>query len=142
MRYNPFVYCCLIFSLFSTHSFAELHIQRQWVMPHSQVNPDIARHAIPPTPQQMSLPQFGQGVIGWGTGIAGAKQRLEHITADDVKRIQQQGTTLAMIQAWHDFYANENQRNPSNITAIYRKQLMQKIIDLWTAEISKHEDEK
>lgn len=111
--------------------FAELSIQRQWRMPSSQVNPNIQRHAIPPTPHDMSLPEFGQGVIGWGTGIAGAKHRLETITADDVKIIQQRGASLQMIQIWHDFYANENQRNPANITAIYRKQLMQKIIELW-----------
>lgn len=123
---------CLIGLLsWSNICLAELNIQRTWRMPASQVNPDIQRHAIPPTPQNMTLPQFGQGVIGWGTGIEGAKHRFEHITSADVQHIQQQGATREMIQAWHDFYANENQRNPANITAIYRKMLMHKIMQLW-----------
>lgn len=123
---------CLIGLLsWSNICLAELNIQRTWRMPASQVNPDIQRHAIPPTPHNITLPQFGQGVIGWGTGIEGAKHRFEQITVEDIKGIQQAGTTLAMIQAWHDFYANENQRNPANITAIYRKMLMHKIMQLW-----------
>jgi len=35
----------------------------------SLVNLDIDRLAIPPTPHNMSLPEFGQGVIGWAQAL-------------------------------------------------------------------------
>ena len=99
--------------------------------PKCQVNTRIERNAIPKTPHNMSLPEFGQGVIGWATGPKGAKARLENIQQQDLKDIQQKGTTLAMVKEWQAFYENEVQRNPCNPTAQYRAELMKKIANLW-----------
>jgi hypothetical protein len=56
----------------SVASFADIQISEK-VRPtvKSLVNPNIDRLAIPPTPNNMSLPAFGQGIIGWGTGPDG-----------------------------------------------------------------------
>lgn len=97
----------------------------------SLVNPAFNRLAIPPTPHNMSLPDFGRGIIGWETGPHGAKTRLENITAADVAHIKTQDVTLEMVQTWQKFYANETLRNPGNPTAPYRAQLMAKIAELW-----------
>lgn len=96
-----------------------------------QVNEKIERNAIPKTPHNMSLPAFGQGVIGWATGPEGAKIRFENIQKQDLKAIQEKGTTLAMVKEWQAFYENEVQRNPCNPTAPYRAELMKKIAWLW-----------
>ena len=96
-----------------------------------QVNEKIERNAIPKTPHNMSLPAFGQGVIGWATGPEGAKIRLEKIQKKDLKEIQEKGTTLAIVKEWQAFYENEVQRNPCNPTAPYRAELMKKIAWLW-----------
>ena len=86
---------------------------------------------LPPTPRNIPLPAFGQGIIGWGTGAEGARQRLENIQHADVSVIKKQGTTLDMITAWQGFYEQEQQRNLNNPTAKYRARLMKKIADLW-----------
>lgn len=96
-----------------------------------QVNVDIERNKIPQTPHNMSLPAFGQGVIGWATGPEGAKQRFENIKKEDLVKIQNEGTTLEMVNEWQAFYENEVKRNPCNPTAPYRAALMQKIAELW-----------
>ena len=96
-----------------------------------QVNEKIERNAIPKTPHNMNLPAFGQGVIGWATGPEGAKARFENIQKQDLKAIQEKGTTLAMVKEWQAFYENEVQRNPCNPTAPYRAELMKKIAWLW-----------
>ena len=95
------------------------------------VNDAIQRNAIPKTPHNMSLPEFGQGVIGWATGEQGAKTRLENIQKSDLNAIQEKGTTLAMVKEWQAFYENEVKRNPCNPTAPYRAELMKKIAWLW-----------
>lgn len=95
------------------------------------VNDSIQRNPIPKTPHNMSLPAFGQGVIGWATGEDGAKKRFENIQKSDLKSIQEKGTTLDMVKEWQAFYENEVQRNPCNPTAPYRAKLMKKIADLW-----------
>lgn len=99
--------------------------------PKCQVNTQIERHPIPETPHNMSLPEFGQGVIGWATGPEGAKMRLENIQRQDLTDIREKGTTLAMVRQWQAFYENEVQRNPCNPTAVYRAELMKKIANLW-----------
>lgn len=96
-----------------------------------KVNTNIERNPIPKTPNNMSLPNFGQGVIGWATGPEGAKTRLESIKKSDLKAIQIKGTTLDMVKEWQVFYENEVVRNPCNPTAPYRAQLMKKIAQLW-----------
>ena len=96
-----------------------------------KVNTNIERNPIPKTPNNMSLPNFGQGVIGWATGPEGAKTRLENIKKSDLKAIQIKGTTLDMVKEWQAFYENEVVRNPCNPTASYRAQLMKKTAQLW-----------
>lgn len=99
--------------------------------PKCQVNTQIDRNAIPKTPHNMSLPEFGQGVIGWATGPEGAKTRLANIQEHDVKDIREKGTTFEMVKEWQAFYENEVQRNPCNPTAEFRAELMKKIASLW-----------
>ena len=117
----------------SVSSFAEIKKADQTIPPQikSSVNPQIERLAIPPTPNNMSLPSFGQGVIGWGTGPDGAENRLNNITKQDVDHLKTQNVNLEMIQTWQKFYENETQRNPGNPTAPFRAQLMKKIVTLW-----------
>ena len=93
----------------SSATFAELSVSEK-VRPQisSLVNPNIQRLDIPPTPNNMSLPSFGQGVIGWGTGPDGAEKRLNNITKDDIEKLKTQNVTLEMIQTWQKFYENEN----------------------------------
>lgn len=116
----------------STVSFAELQLSEK-IRPtvKSLVNPNIDRLAIPPTPNNMSLPAFGQGIIGWGTGPDGAEKRLNNITKEDVEKLKTQDVTLEMVQTWQKFYENETQRNAGNPTAPFRAQLMKKIAELW-----------
>lgn len=99
--------------------------------PNCKVNESIERNPIPKTPQNMSLPRFGQGVIGWATGPEGAEARLKNIQKADLKAIQDKGTTLEMVKEWQAFYENETLRNPCNPTAPYRAKLMKKIAQLW-----------
>jgi hypothetical protein len=116
----------------SVASFADIQISEK-VRPtvKSLVNPNIDRLAIPPTPNNMSLPAFGQGIIGWGTGPDGAEKRLNNITKQDVEKLKTQDVTLEMVQTWQKFYENETQRNAGNPTAPFRAQLMKKIAGLW-----------
>lgn len=116
----------------SSASFAALSISEK-IRPtvNSQVNPNIQRLEIPPTPNNMKLPEFGQGIIGWGTGPDGAEARLHNITKTDVEKLKTQNVTLAMIQSWQKFYENETRRNAGNPTAPFRAQLMKKIAELW-----------
>ena len=97
----------------------------------SMVNPAYQRFEIPATPHNMSLPDFGKGVVGWGSGPNDAKARLDNVTRADVEIMKAKGTTLEMAQAWHAFYENETLRNPGNPTAPFRAKLMQKIASLW-----------
>lgn len=116
----------------SSATFAELSVSEK-VRPQisSLVNPNIQRLDISPTPNNMSLPSFGQGVIGWGTGPDGAEKRLNNITKDDIEKLKTQNVTLEMIQTWQKFYENETNRNAGNPTAPLRAKLMKKIIELW-----------
>ena len=116
----------------SVASFADIQISEK-VRPtiKSLVNPNIDRLAIPPTPNNISWPAFGQGIIGWGTGPDGAEKRLNNISKEDVEKLKTQDVTLEMVQTWQKFYENETQRNAGNPTAPFRAQLMKKIAGLW-----------
>ncbi|OAL79631.1 DUF4951 domain-containing protein [Acinetobacter sp. SFA] len=116
----------------ATASFADLHLSEK-IRPqvNSLVNTEIERLPIPPTPNNMNLPEFGQGIIGWGTGPDGAQARFFNITQADVETMKQEGLTLEMSQTWQNFYENEALRNPGNPTAPFRAQLMEKIASLW-----------
>ncbi|SPL71894.1 DUF4951 domain-containing protein [Acinetobacter stercoris] len=102
---------------------------------HSQkncyVDPDIQRKQIPKTPDDMSLPNFGQGIIGWGTGAEGTQNKLINLNIIDIQSYKKQGVTLAMIQEWQAFYENESKRNTCNPTAPLRAELMKKIALMW-----------
>lgn len=100
--------------------------------PDCQLNAGIQRKAIPATPNRMSLPAFGQGIIGWGTGPEGARQRLASVQVADLPQFKAKGVTLDMVREWQAFYDNEVIRNPCNPTAPYRAALMKKIADFWS----------
>ncbi|WP_338563092.1 DUF4951 domain-containing protein [Acinetobacter sp. KS-LM10] len=99
--------------------------------PDCKVNEAIQRKPIPKTPHNMSLPNFGQDVIGWATGPEGAEARLNNVQEEDLKDIKEKGTTLQMVKDWQAFYENETIRNPCNPTAPLRARLMEKIAALW-----------
>jgi hypothetical protein len=113
-------------------AFADLQLS-ETIRPQvkSLVNNDIERLPIPATPNNMILPEFGKGIIGWGAGPKDAEARFLNITQADVERMKQQGLTLEMTKAWQRFYENETLRNPGNPTAPFRAQLMKKIVSLW-----------
>lgn len=99
--------------------------------PSCKVDETIPRNSIPQTPNNMSLPSFGQGIIGWATGPEGAQARLENLKRSDIPSFEAKGVTLDMVQEWQAFYENEVMRNPCNPTAPYRAELMKKIAALW-----------
>lgn len=118
--------------LCSRLALAELNIsEKSRPVVHSQLNPEMARLPVPATPNNMRLPVFGQGLIGWGSGPEGAQARLDSLTSADVRQMQTQGLTLEMVQAWQVFYTHESQRNQGNPTAPLRALLMKKIVSLW-----------
>ena len=118
--------------LTATASFADLYLSEK-IHPKlkSLVNTEIERLPIPATPNNMILPEFGKGIIGWGAGPKDAEVRFLNITQADVETMKQEGLNLAMAQAWQTFYENETLRNPGNPTAPFRAQLMKKIVSLW-----------
>lgn len=116
----------------ASSAFADITISEKIRKPSKSVlNPNFSRLAIPATPHEMSLPDFGRGIIGWGTGPTGAETRLNNITQADVDKIKTQDVTLDMVQTWQKFYENETQRNPGNPTAPFRAELMKKIANFW-----------
>lgn len=125
---------CLSGQLWAEVSMTE---QLQQAMPkmerveNCEVREDIARNALPSTPHNMSLPEFGQGIIGWGTGPEGAMAKIQNLHLSDIEKYQQQGITLVMLQEWQAFYQNETTRNSCNPTAPLRASLMGKIISMW-----------
>ena len=118
--------------LTATASFADLYLSEK-IHPQvkSLVNTEIERLPIPATPNNMILPEFGKGIIGWGAGPKDAEARFFNITQTDVETMKKEGLSLAMAQAWQTFYENETLRNPGNPTAPFRAQLMKKIVSLW-----------
>lgn len=116
----------------SFSTFAEIQISEKIRLPvQSLVNPDIERLAIPSTPNNMTLPEFGKGVIGWGAGPQDAETRFLNVTKADVELMKSKSVTLEMAKAWQIFYENETKRNAGNPTAPLRAQLMKKIVSLW-----------
>ena len=128
--FKPFIFSMTL--LCSVSTYAELTLS-ETIRPvaKSLVNANIQRMEIPPTPNNMILPQFGKGIIGWGSGPKDAEARFLNVNKADVEVMKTQGVTLEMAQAWQAFYENETQRNPGNPTAPFRAQLMKKIVSLW-----------
>ncbi|MGE8537860.1 MAG: DUF4951 domain-containing protein [Acinetobacter sp.] len=129
--FKSFIFSSLLLSI-STAAFAELQISEE-IRPQlkSVINAGIERLPIPATPDNMILPEFGKGIIGWGAGPKDAEARLQSVNKVDVEKMKQDRVTLDMAQAWQTFYENETQRNPGNPTAAFRAQLMKKIVSLW-----------
>ena len=131
MLIKPLLVSFLLFSL-SSLAFAELSwSEKIRPLTASKIDPNIQRLEFPSTPNNMPLPAFGQGIIGWGTGPEGAATRLDNLTQQDVGKFKTQGVTLEMIDTWQKFYENETHRNTANPTAPLRAKLMQKITHLW-----------
>ncbi|WP_227515649.1 DUF4951 domain-containing protein [Acinetobacter qingfengensis] len=126
-KYRNFKSICLMI----TAIFLMSCQQTEQVKISGSVNPEIARKAIPATPNNMSLPEFGKEVIQWGSGPQQAKQRYETVNIDDIAVMKNKGLTLEMAKSWQAFYENENKRNPENQAAVYRAKLMKKIVNLW-----------
>lgn len=96
-----------------------------------QVSTEIARNQIPTTPNNMSLPEFGQGIIGWGTGPDGAQAKLNTLHLSDIEAYKAKGVTVEILKEWQAFYQNETRRNSCNPTAPIRATLMSEILKIW-----------
>ena len=75
----------------------------------------------------MTLREFGQRVMRWGTGDAAARARIQTLTREELAHA---GLTRNLAEAWRDFYRYELHRNPSNPSAAGRAELMQRAVDL------------
>ena len=81
----------------------------------------------PPTPRSMTLREFGQRVMQWGTGNAVARARISTLTRQELEHA---GLTREIAEGWRDFYHHELARNPRNPSAADRVELMQRAIEL------------
>ena len=75
----------------------------------------------------MTLREFGQRVMRWGTGDSAARARIQTLTREELTRA---GLTRNLAEAWRDFYRYELHRNPGNPSAAGRAELMQRAVDL------------
>ena len=53
----------------------------------------------PPTPGNMTLREFGQSVMRWGSGDIAARARITTLTREELERA---GLTREMAEAWRD----------------------------------------
>ena len=72
--------------LTATTSFADLYLSEK-IRPKikSLLNTEIERLPIPATPNNMILPEFGKGIIGWGAGSKDAQARFHTVNKVDVE---------------------------------------------------------
>ncbi len=75
----------------------------------------------------MTLREFGQRVMRWGTGNDAARARIITLTREDLERV---GLTWEIAEAWRDFYRHEILRNPQNPSAAGRAELMPRALEL------------
>ena len=75
----------------------------------------------------MTLREFGQHVMRWGTGSNAARARIRTLTREE---LEQAGLTWELVEAWRDFYRHEIRRNPQNPSAAGRAELMQRALEL------------
>ena len=75
----------------------------------------------------MTLREFGQRVMRWGTGNAAARARISSLTREELERAE---LTWEMAEAWRDFYRHEMARNPRNPSAAGRAELMQRAVEI------------
>ena len=81
----------------------------------------------PDVPPGTTRNEFGTRIMRWGTGDAAARQRIATLTREELEAA---GVTLAMAEAWRDFYHGELRRNPGNPSAAGRADLMQRAVEL------------
>ena len=74
----------------------------------------------------MTLREFGQRVMRWGTGNEVAMARISTLRREELERA---GLTREMAEAWRDFYRHELARNPRNPSAAGRAELMQRAVE-------------
>jgi hypothetical protein len=122
------VLACISMPIFAAEQVNQTNVKLD---KNCSVNPNIERNPLPHTPNNMSLPEFGQGIIGWATGPEGAQQKLNTVTQTDITNYKKNGVNLKILQEWQAFYENETKRNSCNPTAPIRAKLMKKIITLW-----------
>ena len=79
----------------------------------------------------MTLREFGQRVMRWGSGDTAARARISTLTRAELERA---GLTREMAEAWRDFYRYESTRNPRNPSAAGRAALMQRAIELLSGD--------
>lgn len=81
----------------------------------------------PPVPPGMSVRDFGNKVMRWGTGHESARARIATLTREELERA---GVTLEIAEAWREFYLNEAARNSANPSAAGRGDLMRRAVEL------------
>jgi hypothetical protein len=75
----------------------------------------------------MTVSDFGNKVMRWGTGHEAARARIKTLTREELERA---GVTAEMAAIWRDFYINEAARNPANPSAAGRAELMARAAEL------------
>jgi hypothetical protein len=75
----------------------------------------------------MTLREFGQRVMHWGTGNDAARARISTLTRKELERAE---LTWEIAETWQDFSRHEIRRNPQNPSAAGRAELMQRALEL------------
>jgi hypothetical protein len=78
----------------------------------------LMRSSLPP---EVSLREFGQDIMRWGTGSAMAQQRIETLTADELRVA---GLTAEMAENWAMAYEIVMRLMPQDPSAAGRAKLM------------------
>ncbi len=81
----------------------------------------------PPIPSGVSVAEFGNKVMRWGTGNDAARARIATLTRQE---LESAGVTREMAEAWREFYRTEALRVPTNPSALGRADLMQQAVEL------------
>lgn len=85
------------------------------------------RLPVPPIPDGMSLREFGEFIMRWGTGDDEARSRIPELNRT---ALLEAGVTREMALQWRDFYRREMRINLDNPSAAGRTDLMQAAADL------------
>jgi RHS repeat-associated protein len=89
-------------------------------------DPSLSVPNLPIPPGLKGFSDFGKK-MGWGSGDAEARARMETLTKEELEK---NGVTKEMAEKWRDFYKDEIARNPNNPSAAGRADLMQHAADL------------
>jgi hypothetical protein len=77
--------------------------------------------AIPPTPNNVSTAHCGRHIMKWGHGPADARQRISTIFSEE---LGQNGVTGEILRRWKNFYVEQFEHNPRNVSAAARVELI------------------